>query len=109
MVAARQDGAVRRHEGTRRAEREERVRQGLLLAPELCQAGSTVTLPGTAHLSSGVWQGTGGSAGQGKATSRDQGSVGRRWHRGLVARGRWWDPRAPGWVAAGAGPCPTWG
>lgn len=54
MVAARQDGAVRRHEGTRRAEREERVSQGLLLAPELCRAGSTVTLPGIAHLSSGT-------------------------------------------------------
>lgn len=67
MVAARQDSAVRRHAGTHRAEREERVSQGLLLAPELCRAGSTVTLPGIAHLSSGHQLERGGVAMLGRA------------------------------------------
>lgn len=87
MVAARQDGAVQRHGGTRRAEREERVNQGLLLAPGLCQTGSTATLPGIAHLSWQHQQGMGGSTGEGEATSSDQGGVGRWWHRGLVTPG----------------------
>lgn len=50
MAAARRDGAGWRTAGPRRehgAEREERVSQGLPLAPEL-GAGSTVTLLGTA-------------------------------------------------------------
>lgn len=121
MPAVRRDGAVRRAAGPRwvhEAEREERVSQGLPLAPgpaapPSCWASSQSELMALAGARQPGHGGdrSFGSAGEGTATCshlqppawHDEGPGGvRTWGHGVaVARGWCWDPAALGRVAQG--------